>query len=241
MLSVAKDGGSLYPPLPCKVQSPPVAPGGVTGQAGGLRHCRNSVAQPQRRQPRCLPTPTVSQRCLFFPGPRTLHGASSSFPSYLGDLNPAALTGCKNGCLHQRRARGRRQDLSLLPELMAQGEAGLAVPGHGWMPAAVKVTQHGHSAPLTRTPCTERGTQDPIPAAVQSIPIPAVPHSNPIPISPTPLVPRGSLDLHLPSSLDPKALLPPQPCPCRPLCLLCLPPPPPALPHVCCHLPLPFD
>lgn len=161
------------------------------------------MAQPRHRQQYCLPTPTVSQRCLFFPGPRTLHGASSSFPSYLGDFKPAALTGCKNGCLQQTRAGGRRQELPLLPELVAQGEAGLAVP------AASKVTLHGHPAPLTHSPCMEKGTQDPIPAAAQSMPIPAVPHSNPSPTSPIPPEPRGFPDLHLPSPLEPTALLAP--------------------------------
>lgn len=225
----------VYPHLSCKVQSPPAAPGWVMGQAGGLRHCGNSVAQPQRRQPHCLPTPTVSQRCLFFPSPRTLHGASSSFPSYLGDFNPAAPTGCKKGCLHQRCARDRRQSLSLLPEppeLVAQGEAGLAVPGHGCTPAAGKVTLQGHPSPLTHTPCMERGTQDPIPAAAQSIPITAAPHSNPSPISPIPLVPRGSLDLHLPPPLDPTALLPPTPLSLQ-APLSAVPPTPTARPAAC--------
>lgn len=186
----------VYPHLSCKVQSPPRGPCLGDGQAGGLRHCGNSVAQPQRRQPHCLPTPTVSQRCLFFPGPRTLHGASSSFPSYLGDFNPAAPTGCKKGCLHQRCAGGRRQNLSLLPEppeLVAQGEAGLAVPGHGCTPAAGKVTLQGHPAPLTHTPCMERGHRTPSLQQLSPSPSLLCPTATPAPYPPSLLCHVGPL------------------------------------------------
>lgn len=198
----------VHPHLSCKVQSSPVAPDWVTGQAGGLRHCGNSVAQPQRRQQHCLPTPTVSQRCLFFPGPRTLHGASSSFPSYLGDFNPAALTGCKNGCLHQTCAKGQRQDLSSLPELVAQGEAGLVVSGHGCMPSSWQgdpawapstTDPHPHAwKGGHRTPSLQQCNPSP---SLQCPTSPYLPH----------LVPCGSLDLHLLSPLDPTAFLPPHP------------------------------
>lgn len=95
----SKDAGSAQgwrspacPYPPCQGPVHPQGPRWAMGQGGGCRHRGNGVAEPQRQQPCRLPTPTVSQRCLFFPGPRATEPAAPS-PVTLGDFNPAAPTG----------------------------------------------------------------------------------------------------------------------------------------------------
>lgn len=262
--------GWMSPVCPCPPcqgpEHPRVSPGQAMGQGGGRRHHGGSgVAQPQRRQPRCLPTPTVSRRCLFFRGPRATEPAAPS-PVTLGDFNPAAPTGHSSmgactqsgtGCVSgaggrmcprcwSSQSRWRRERPGWQP---AEPRCGAAVPGHGSTPAAGKVTLGWRSAPPTRATHTERGTRVPMPVPAQgyaAVPIPLQrwPHI------PRPAVPYGSLTLHphphrTPQHPDPPAPHgspgPPNPCPHQPPWLQRPPPPPASLPHVCCHLPLPFD
>lgn len=75
----------VCPHHPCQGPEHPRDPRQEMGQGGGCRHHGNGVAQPQRWQPRCLPTPTVSQRCLFFPGPHATEPAAPS-PVTLGEF-----------------------------------------------------------------------------------------------------------------------------------------------------------
>lgn len=146
-------------------------------------------------------------------------------PVTLRDFNPAAPTGCNRmgagthpgtRCVPwaegricprcwSRQSWWRRERLGWQP---AESRRGPAVPGPGCMPAAGKVTLHGHPAPPTHTTHPERGTQVPIPAPAQhraAVPIPPVPHSNPGPPSPIPALPCESLTLHPLSLLDPTA------------------------------------
>lgn len=89
--------------LPCQGQEHLCGPRRVMRQGGGCQHHGNGMAQPQCQQPRYLPTPTVSQGCLFFPGPHALPRSPQLLPRLLsGDFNPAASTVCNgmDACAH---------------------------------------------------------------------------------------------------------------------------------------------
>lgn len=82
MLVILRGGGLLCAQVPPSgSQSILLATMWVMGREVGTGTEGTAVAQSQRPQPCCLPTPTVSQRCLFFPAHTLCHGASS-FPSY---------------------------------------------------------------------------------------------------------------------------------------------------------------
>lgn len=131
--------------------------------------------------------------------------------------------------------RGQEAESVLAARAARAGGSGRSWTGSAWPWLHASCWQGDPAgAPSTTDPhpLHGKGTQDPIPAAAQSIPITAVPHSNPSPISPIPLVPRGSLDLHLPPPLDPTALLPPTPLSLQ-APLSAVPPTPTARPAAC--------
>lgn len=216
----------VCPHPPCQGPEHPRAPGQEMGQGGGCRHHGNGVAQPQRWQPRCLPTPTVSQRCLFFPSPHATEPAAPS-PVTLWDFNPAAPTGhsrmgartqpgtrCVSGAggricpgCRSRQSRRRRERPGWQP---AEPRCRAAVPGPGSTPAATKVTPGRCPAPPTCATCPEKGTWVPIPVTAQccaAVPIPCCAPQQPWLHIPSPAVPYGVPYPAPPSPLAPHGTL----------------------------------
>lgn len=169
------------------------------GQGGGCRHHGNRVAKAQHQQPRCLPTPTVSQCCLFFPGPGTMEPAAPS-PVTLGDLTlqcpPVTAGWVPAPILHWEHARGQGAGSVLTAgamEPVAQGAAGLAAcraeaptgSARPWLTASCRQGDPGQESGTTDLSCTRDSGPHPYASTAPC----CCPHSHCAPQLPWPYIP----------------------------------------------------